>query len=106
MTPALRLVDVMCVLFPERRIKIQEVVASFYSTQEQKVGESLVHQGVITEEELKLALLQQKAELGKFDKTDNDELWRIQRAVHSRFMAAFEDVCLIARGPHGGCRHG
>ncbi len=100
MTPALRLVDVIVALFPDRREKISQAVTEFYVAREQRMGEHLVQLGLLTTEELQLAVLTQKAELGKLSKADVVELAHIQAAVHARFMASFEDVILFATACH------
>ena len=94
--PALRLVDVLCLLFPERKIAIIQFADQFYAGREKRMGEYLVERGIITQEELRLAVLQQKAEMGRLDAVDADELGRIRSDIQARFAASFEEMTIFA----------
>jgi hypothetical protein len=103
MAPALRLIDIMCTLEKDeaKREAIRKAATEYYDNREQRMGESLVAQGVVSPEFLKLALLTQRAELGRLTAADKEELWRLQSDMHDRAMASLEEMRLIAQQMRG-----
>jgi len=98
LSPAIRLVDVMCELWPEKKEQLMHLATDFYNRREEQMGEYVVAHGLLTEEELKFAILTQKAELGRLSASDSDELMHIRLSVHTRWLASCEEMSIIANG--------
>jgi len=93
--PAFVYCDIACELYPELAPRIREEVANFYADQSERIGEHLIKQGVLTEEQNKLVLLAQKAQRKILDKADVEELRNIQSAVHLRTLSNIEEMGIL-----------
>jgi hypothetical protein len=94
-TLALRLSDVLCVLYPDKRDKIKEEEHVFYDCKDMKFGEHLVAQGVLTREQIEVGLLQQQLELGRLAEADKETLRDVQRRILLGASNAIDDLHLL-----------
>jgi len=95
---AIQLSDVLKILFPDRRLAIEQAALVYYSDPLRvgvQFGRYLVEHGAITDGELERALIEQHAELGRVANAPEEERLRYIGRLHQRATDAIEAAHLV-----------